>query len=64
MSDLSSPPALAPIQSHHRRFATARTITALILREMSTRYGRTPGGTFGLYLNRLLPSCSSALAFR
>lgn len=27
-----------------RRFAAARVITALVLREMSTRYGRTPGG--------------------
>lgn len=28
----------------HRRFATLRTIGALILREMQTTYGRTPGG--------------------
>jgi capsular polysaccharide transport system permease protein len=28
----------------NRRFAVARTVFALILREMSTRYGRTPGG--------------------
>lgn len=27
-----------------RRFAMARTVFALILREMSTRYGRSPGG--------------------
>ncbi|NSX53898.1 ABC transporter permease [Parasulfitobacter algicola] len=27
-----------------RRYATLRTIIALILREMSTRYGRSPGG--------------------
>jgi len=27
-----------------RRHATARTVLALILREMSTRYGRSPGG--------------------
>lgn len=27
-----------------RRFATLRTVVALILREMSTRYGRSPGG--------------------
>ncbi len=27
-----------------RRFATPRTITALMLREMSTRYGASPGG--------------------
>lgn len=29
---------------HRRRFASARTITALILREMQTTYGRSPGG--------------------
>lgn len=28
----------------HRRFASSRTIGALILREMATTYGRTPGG--------------------
>ena len=33
-----------PAVSGPRRFATARTILALMLREMSTRYGRTPGG--------------------
>jgi len=27
-----------------RRYATGRTVMALILREMSTRYGRSPGG--------------------
>ena len=27
-----------------RRYATFRTVAALILREMSTRYGKTPGG--------------------
>ncbi|MBK0329317.1 ABC transporter permease [Rhodobacteraceae bacterium F11138] len=35
-------PALSPAPP--RRFAAARVILALILREMSTRYGRTPGG--------------------
>ncbi len=35
-------PALSPAAP--RRFAAARTIGALILREMSTRYGSTPGG--------------------
>lgn len=42
---LSSPaPALPPADAPRRRFATVRTVTALVLREMSTRYGRTPGG--------------------
>lgn len=30
--------------STRRSFASLRTISALVLREMSTRYGRTPGG--------------------
>lgn len=39
------PPALFPAYgASRRRFASARAIVALMLREMSTRYGRTPGG--------------------
>jgi len=34
----------APARPRNRRFPTLRNITALVLREMSTRYGRTPGG--------------------
>lgn len=37
-------PAALPAAGRTQRFATIRTISALILREMSTRYGRTPGG--------------------
>ncbi|MFD3191543.1 ABC transporter permease [Sedimentitalea sp. HM32M-2] len=37
-----SPPVVGPAAP--RRMAAARVILALILREMSTRYGRTPGG--------------------
>lgn len=37
-----APLALSPTAP--RRFAASRVIVALILREMSTRYGRTPGG--------------------
>ncbi len=39
-----APPAPPPAQAGPRRFPTARTVLALVLREMSTRYGRTPGG--------------------
>lgn len=39
-----APPALPPAEAGSRQFAPVRTIAALILREMSTRYGRTPGG--------------------
>ncbi|PCI44588.1 MAG: sugar ABC transporter permease [Alphaproteobacteria bacterium] len=38
------PPSLPPAMAGKRRFASVRTIAALVLREMSTRYGRTPGG--------------------
>lgn len=45
--DMSTPtadtPTLRPI-TETRRFATARAVLALILREMSTGYGRSPGG--------------------
>ncbi|MEX5600631.1 ABC transporter permease [Pseudophaeobacter sp. C1-32P7] len=40
-------PRIAPAQrprGRSHRFASLRTIAALVLREMSTRYGRTPGG--------------------
>lgn len=36
-------PGLRPVIKH-TRFATMRTITALILREMASTYGRSPGG--------------------
>ncbi|OED46617.1 sugar ABC transporter permease [Rhodobacteraceae bacterium (ex Bugula neritina AB1)] len=50
MPNIPSAPQPAPaLQPKHRpgsgrRFATLRTTAALVLREMSTRYGRTPGG--------------------
>jgi capsular polysaccharide transport system permease protein len=40
MSSLPTPPLRA------RSFKTTRTVLALMLREMSTTYGRTPGGYF------------------
>jgi capsular polysaccharide transport system permease protein len=45
-SNSGFPAALTPKDTAHapRKFATLRTISALILREMSTKYGRTPGG--------------------
>lgn len=39
-----APQTPPPAQYGPHRFATARTTLALILREMSTTYGRTPGG--------------------
>lgn len=41
------PPAAQSTRIPHgteRRFATGRAVSALILREMATRYGRSPGG--------------------
>lgn len=38
------PDALRPVDRSHLRFASSRTIFALMLREMSTRYGDSPGG--------------------
>ncbi|CUH89360.1 Polysialic acid transport protein KpsM [Phaeobacter sp. CECT 5382] len=46
-------PTGRPRGNHTRRFATLRTVSALILREMSTRYGRTPGGFFWSILEPL-----------
>lgn len=37
-------PAQMPRQVKTRSFATFRTVAALVLREMSARYGRSPGG--------------------
>ena len=45
MSDISTPRALPrSAKGVTRTFATPRAIMALILREMATRYGRSPGG--------------------
>lgn len=45
MPTISDRPGLRPV-NQTRRFATARSVTALILREMVTTYGRSPGGYF------------------
>ncbi|MBR9843619.1 MAG: ABC transporter permease [Rhodobacteraceae bacterium] len=46
-------PALQPKNPAKRRFAGARVIAALILREMATRYGRSPGGYLWAFLEPL-----------
>lgn len=56
-------PVLRPVRSTTRRFATARTIVALILREMSTRYGRTPGGYLWTVLEPLAAILFLSLGF-
>lgn len=42
MSDTGAQPL--PARPHRRRFASFRAIAALVLREMSTTHGRSPGG--------------------
>ncbi len=37
-------PAQAPKAGSARRFTTAKAVVALMIREMATRYGRSPGG--------------------
>ncbi len=44
MSATDMPPPQSPGSGLNQRFRTLRTVLALMLREMSTRYGRSPGG--------------------
>ncbi|MCW9043948.1 MAG: ABC transporter permease [Pseudopelagicola sp.] len=46
-------PALRPRHQTQRRFTGIRVIAALILREMATRYGRSPGGYVWAFLEPL-----------
>lgn len=57
------PPVPPPASAGPRRFATLRTVLALILREMSTRYGRTPGGYAWAILEPLGAIMVLSLAF-
>jgi capsular polysaccharide transport system permease protein len=50
---LTEQPALFPSQSRNHRFPAARAISALILREMATRYGNSPGGYIWAILDPL-----------
>ncbi|MEM7076581.1 MAG: ABC transporter permease [Pseudomonadota bacterium] len=71
MSDLTEqsdadPEPLQPLRATHsirRPFAGARTISALMLREMSTRYGRTPGGYIWAIMEPLCVIFVLALGF-
>jgi len=57
------PPSLPPALAGNRRFASTRTVAALILREMSTRYGRTPGGYLWAILEPLAAIIVLSVAF-
>jgi capsular polysaccharide transport system permease protein len=46
-------PALQPKDPSQKRFTAGRVIVALILREMATRYGRSPGGYVWAFLEPL-----------
>ena len=43
-SSPSANPAIPPAAVPQLRFRTARAVTALVIREMTTTYGRSPGG--------------------
>ncbi|QBR38533.1 sugar ABC transporter permease (plasmid) [Leisingera sp. NJS201] len=56
-------PAQPPLAGRARRFATLRTVAALVLREMSTRYGRTPGGYLWAILEPMAAILFLAIGF-
>ena len=56
-------PAKRPLGVRTRSFPTSRTILALILREMSTRYGQSPGGYLWAVLEPLGAILILALGF-
>lgn len=64
----SALPMSGRITRHRRRFASFRTIIALVLREMATSYGRSPGGYLWAVLEPVagtaLLSIVFSLAFR
>lgn len=56
-------PALVPNGRATRRFGSFRAVTALMIREMSTQYGRTPGGFIWTVLQPLGAITVLALGF-
>lgn len=56
-------PLPPPADANQRRFPTARTVMALILREMSTSYGRTPGGYIWAIVEPLAAILVLSIAF-
>ena len=56
-------PAMAPAAEPNLRFRGARAIIALILREMSTTYGRSPGGYLWAILQPVAMIVMLTLAF-
>lgn len=62
-ADLQSPQAIAPVVPINLRFLCLRTVAALILREMSTTYGRSPGGYIWAVLQPVAMIIILTLAF-
>lgn len=60
---MHNPPAGRMSQGLPLRWRAARTITALILREMNTRFGRTPGGFIWAVVQPLATIILLGLAF-
>lgn len=52
-----------PSAARRRSFASFRTIAALMLREMSTRYGRSPGGYVWSVMEPIAAVCVLAVGF-
>jgi len=61
MTDITPPQS--PVAYKGRRFATIRAILALMLREMSTSYGRSPGGYIWAILEPTLGIALLSLVF-
>jgi capsular polysaccharide transport system permease protein len=61
--ELSDPPLAPAPQRKRLKFATFRSIAALMLREMSTRYGRRPGGYIWAFLQPIGVIIMMAMAF-
>jgi len=62
-ADLPAPQAIAPAVPSNLRYRGLRTIVALILREMSTTYGRSPGGYIWAILQPVAMIVILTLAF-
>lgn len=62
-ADIHPPDLAAKDSMRARRFATLRTVGALMLREMSSRYGRSPGGYVWAILEPLGTIVMLAIAF-
>lgn len=67
VTDPAGQPVRPPVQQkfarHHRKYASFRVISALMLREVSTRYGATPGGYIWAFAEPMGAIAIMAVAF-